>query len=67
MSIEKRKLAYSIPEAAEAIGQSTDTVRRAIAKGDLAVKYPNSKPVILLSELEDWLESLPSEAPKSVG
>ena len=57
------KLAYSIPEAAEAIGQSTDTIRRAIAKGDLAVKYPNSKPIVLASELGSWLESLPSEAP----
>ncbi|SEC89311.1 helix-turn-helix transcriptional regulator [Arthrobacter woluwensis] len=63
MSIEKRKLAYSIPEAAEAIGQSTDTIRRSIARGDLSVKYPNSKPVILASELESWLDSLPSEAP----
>ena len=63
MSIEKRKLAYSIPEAAEAIGQSTDTIRRAIASGYLGAKYPNSKPIILADELESWLESLPSEAP----
>lgn len=58
------KLAYSISEAAEAIGQSTDTIRRAIAKGDLSVKYPNSKPVVLARELESWLESLPSQPPR---
>lgn len=61
------KLAYSISEAAEAIGQSPDTIRRAIARGDLAAKYPNSKPVILASELSDWLDSLPSEAPGTKG
>lgn len=54
------KLAYSIEEAAEATGYSTDTVRRAIRNNDLSVKYANSKPVILASELESWLNALPS-------
>lgn len=57
------KIAYSIEQAAEAVGYSTDTIRRAIRNNDLSVKYANSKPVILASELESWLTSLPSEAP----
>ena len=54
------KLAYSIEEAAVATSYSTDTIRRAIKNNDLSVKYANSKPVILASELEAWLNALPS-------
>jgi len=54
------KLAYSIEEAAAATSYSTDTIRRAIKNNDLSVKYANSKPVILASELEAWLNALPS-------
>ena len=57
------KLAFSIEEAAEATGYSTDSIRKAIRKNDLSVKYANSKPVILASELESWLNALPSEPP----
>lgn len=54
------KLAYSIEEAAAATGYSTDSIRKAIRNNDLAVKYANSKPVVLASELESWLNALPS-------
>jgi len=57
------KIAYSIEEAAEAVGYSTDTIRRALRTNDLTAKYVNSKPVILASELTSWLESKPSEPP----
>lgn len=58
------KIAFSIDEAAEAVGYSTDTVRRAIRNNDIAVKYANSKPIILASELQAWAEALPSEPQK---
>ena len=58
------KLAFSIEEAAEAVGYSTDTIRRAIRNNDLAVKYANTKPIILASELQAWAEALPSEPQK---
>lgn len=58
------KLAFSIEEAAEAVSYSTDTIRRAIRNNDLSVKYANSKPVIMATELEAWLTALPSEPPK---
>jgi hypothetical protein len=57
------KLAFSIEEAATATGYSTDSIRKAIRNNDLSVKYANSKPVILASELESWLNALPSEPP----
>lgn len=58
------KLSYSIEEAAAATGYSTDSIRKAIRNNDLCVKYANSKPIILATELQEWLEALPSEAPK---
>ena len=58
------KIAFTIEEAAEAVGYSTDTVRKAIRNSDLAVKYYNTKPIILASELQAWAEALPSEPPR---
>ena len=58
------KLAYSIEEAAEAVGYSTDTVRRAIRNSELTARYANSKPIILASELQEWAEALPTEPRK---
>ena len=57
----KEKLAYSIAEAASAVGVSKDTIQRAIATGDLAVRYVGSKRVVLADELGAWLHALPSE------
>lgn len=57
------KVSYSIEEAAEATGYSTDTIRRALRNNDMTARYANSKPVILATELTDWLEALPTEAP----
>lgn len=57
------KLAYSLPEAAEIASTSVPVLRRKIANNDITVRYIDSKPVILASELESWLTSLPSEAP----
>ena len=61
--MEKKKLAYTYEEAAEATGVSARSLRRYVERGELAAKYIATKPVILASELEAWLESLPSEAP----
>lgn len=57
------KIAFSIEEAAVATGYSTDTIRRALRNSDMTARYANSKPVILATELTDWLQSLPTEAP----
>lgn len=61
------KLALNIDEAAEASGYSVDTIRRAIRTNSLIARYANTKPVVLVSELTDWLESLPTESPARHG
>lgn len=55
------KLAYSIPEAADAVGYSETVVKEALGRGDLIPSYANTKPVILATELQRWLETLPAE------
>lgn len=57
------KIALTFEEAAEASGYSVDTIRRAVRNNDLIARHANTKPVILVSELTDWLENLPTEAP----
>jgi len=57
------KMSFSIEEAADACGYSRDTIRAAIRNHDMTARYANSKPVILATELQDWLTSLPTEAP----
>ena len=53
------KLAYSFEEAAAATGYSIDTIRRAVRNNQLVARYANTKPVITVTELTEWLESLP--------
>ena len=55
-------ISYSIEGAAEATGYSTDTIRRALRNSDMPARYANSKPVILATELVEWLTALPTEA-----
>jgi len=55
------RVAFSRKEAAEAVGLSVDTVRRAINAGDLTTYRPRidgreiQKELILASELERWI------------
>lgn len=60
-SIVNTKLAYSFEEAAEATGYSAATIRMAVRNHNLIARYANSKPVIRTSELDEWLQSLPTE------
>jgi excisionase family DNA binding protein len=55
------RLAYSIPEAALAVGVSESTIRRAVRSGSLPVKYPSGRPVIRAVDLEAWLDAAPDE------
>lgn len=57
------KLAYSIPEAAEATGYGETTIKEAIKAGDLIPRYANRKPVIPTGELERWIDSRPTISP----
>jgi excisionase family DNA binding protein len=59
------RLAYSLAEAAEVVGVSLPTLRRAIDKGDIVPRYPSRRPVIPAAELQQWLDRLPTEAPEA--
>ena len=61
MSVQKPKIAFNLVEAAQATGVSDKTIRRAVACGDLPVKYPTSRPVVMADDLRAWVESAPSE------
>jgi len=66
MSDTLDKLAYSIPNFANAVDLSVDTIRKAIDNGDLIPSYPTKagrKPIITKPEGERWLAALPSERP----
>ncbi len=53
-------IAYTLADAAAACGVSERVLRRAIDRGDLSVRYPTARPVILVDELRDWMESRPT-------
>lgn len=55
------RIAYSVKEAAEAIGLSEDTIKRAIRAGDLEAHTPRvegrqiARQVIRAEELDRWI------------
>ena len=55
--------AYSIEDAAEACAVSKSTLNRVIKHGDITRRYPTSTPIILATELDAWLDSLPVDKP----
>jgi hypothetical protein len=61
--LDHRKHAFTIPEAAAVASVGESTLRAAIKRGDLPQRYPSTRPVILASDLDNWLQSLPSDPP----
>lgn len=57
------KKAFTIPQAAEVASVGESTLKAAIDRGDLPRRYPSTRPVILASDLDKWLESLPTDPP----
>lgn len=57
------KLSLTLDEAAAATGYSARALSRAAENNDLVLRYANRKPVVLVTELQEWLESLPTEPP----
>ena len=58
---EIKPLAYSIDGAAQATSLSASTIDAAIRLGRLPVKHYINRTLILSSDLEQWLKSLPYE------
>lgn len=57
---EIQPVSFDIPGAALATGLSASRLREYIARGDLAVHYSGTKPVIEREELRAFILSLPS-------
>lgn len=56
------RLSYSPKELHEATGIPLDRIRRAIAAGEVEVRYPSPKrQVITRAAAEAWLASMPTE------
>lgn len=56
------RVAYSVDEAAAAVGMSPRTIRRAVADGDLKQHIVRgSMPRILRGDLEAWIAAAPTE------
>jgi len=58
-----QKIAYTFEMAAEMVGYSVRTLKQAVADGDLAARYANTKGVIRHEDLADWIDRLSAESP----
>ena len=56
-------ISYDYAGAAEAIGQSVDTIKVEVRKGNLTPRWPNSKPLIGHEDLLEWFNNLPVYKP----
>jgi len=54
-------LAYSVRDAAEAVGISQSKLEEVIKRDEVFVKWVDGKRVVPASELVEWLKSLPLE------
>lgn len=56
------KVAYTFEEAAEAVGMSARTIRRAVADGELTPHFVRgSMPRIRRADLDAWIAAAPTE------
>lgn len=53
-------VSYDVAGAAAATGLSESEIRRAVSRGDLTPRHRGRKPLILRSDLLEWIESLPT-------
>lgn len=56
-------IAYRITAAADAVGISESSLKKILDRGDIAPRYPDSRPLIGHEELVAWFESLPVDKP----
>lgn len=65
MSIDLgQRVSLTRAEAAEAVGVSEATLRRAIDRGDLAARFSGRKTLIRVADLAAWVDALPTEGPR---
>lgn len=59
------QIAYRVPDAAAQCGVSESLLRAAIQRGDIVLRYPSTSPVIPHKDLEEWVDSLPTQSPRA--
>lgn len=60
----KTSISYTLLEASEATSVGKDRIREACESNDLPSYWAGAKRVILATDLQDWIESLPTERAK---
>lgn len=55
------RISYTLREAADATGISERVIQRAYLGGQLPVHFVTSRPLILRTDLEEWIASAPTE------
>lgn len=60
-----QRIAYTFEAAAEMVGYSVRTLKQAVADGNLAARYANTKGVLRHEDLEKWVDGLSAESPSS--
>ena len=55
------RLAYTVPQLAEALGLSDQQIYNHIARGDLTPKYSGRKRIIPVAEAQRFMAELPDE------
>jgi hypothetical protein len=55
------KVAYDMKGAVEATSIGETRIKEALGRGDLIGHYNGSKLVIRAADLDDWIQSLPTE------
>jgi hypothetical protein len=57
--MQNEKLAYTVPEAVAASGQSRTSIYAAFKSGALIGRKRGARTIVLAADLRAWLESLP--------
>ena len=60
-----QRIAYDWDAAAEQVGYSVRTLKKAVADGHLAARYANTKAIIRHEDLAEWVDGLSGESPST--
>jgi hypothetical protein len=63
VTVELKAVSYDLDGAEAATGLSKTTIRAAVDSNDLIAHYYGRKPVFRAVDLDEWVRSLPTEAP----
>lgn len=56
----KEPIAVTVAEASRLTGVSVRAIRRAVDRGELELRYPTARPVVLIADLVTWVSAAPT-------